>query len=139
MEQYKKKYRENCDKFATGILVICYLVTFILIIIWLFKLHNNARSEPISRNRYIINDPSTYYTEEEFCYENYQSFIVSGALKKFDIPTEKIRKFCKGLIGTIFISIGSFILSSIFFGIYEADKDRTTFMALHGLFYVLFF
>ena len=46
MEQDKKKYRENCDKFATGILVICYLVTFILIIIWLFKLHNNARSEP---------------------------------------------------------------------------------------------
>ena len=139
MEQLKENYEENCNKTASLILLICYLVTLILIIIWLFKLHNNARSEPKYRNRYIINDPSTSYTEEEFCYENYQSFIVSGALKKFDIPTEKIRKFCKGLIGTIFISIGSFILSSIFFGIYKADKSRTTFMALHGLFYVLFF
>ena len=84
-------------------------------------MHNNARSEPISRNRYIINDPSTYYTEEEFCYENYESFIVRGALKTFDIPTEKIRKFCKGLIGTVFITIGSVILSSIFACIAKAS------------------
>ena len=139
MEQYKKKYRENCDKFATGILVICYLVTFILIIIWLFKLHNNARSEPISRNRYIINDPSTYYTEEEFCYENYESFIVRGALKTFDIPTEKIRKFCKGLICTVFITIGSIILSSIFSCIAKASyRARDTCMCLGALFSLFF-
>ena len=139
MEQIKENYEENCNKTASLILLICYLVTLILIIIWLFKLHNNARSEPKYRNRYIINDPSTYYTEEEFCYENYQSFIVSGALKKFDIPTEKIRKFCKGLIGTVFITIGSAIVSSIFACIAKASyRARDTCMCLGALFYLFF-
>ena len=88
MEQDKEKNVENCNKKVNLILVNCYVVTIILIIIWIFKLHNNARSEPKYRNRYIINDPSIYYTEEEFCYENYESFIVRGALKTFDIPTK---------------------------------------------------
>ena len=135
MEQKKENFAENCNKTASLILLICYLVTLILIIIWLFKLHNNARSEPKYRNRYIINDPSIYYTEEEFFYENYESFIVRGALKTFDIPTKKIRTFCKGLICTIFISIGSAILSSIFTCISKASQRAERIcMVLVGIF-----
>ena len=135
MEQDKEKNVENCNKKVNLILVNCYVVTIILIIIWIFKLHNNARSEPKYRNRYIINDPSIYYTEEEFFYENYESFIVRGALKTFDIPTKKIRTFCKGLICTIFISIGSAILSSIFTCISKASQRAERIcMVLVGIF-----
>ena len=94
MEDYKDKLKEkssnSCNVCASSILLICYIILFIFIIIWLFKLNNNTKSEPNSRESYIIEDPSTYYREDEFCYENYEPFLVKGALDIFGLPMSKI-------------------------------------------------
>jgi len=119
----------------------CYLITFILIIVWLFKIHGNAKSEPKLRSHYIIEEPSTYYREDEFCYEKYEPFLAKGALDTFDIPMSKLRKFCKALISTSLISIVSIILGGVFALIgkkqYGSKKDR--FMSFGMLFYIVFF
>ena len=130
MDQYKdkmkEKYENKCNIAISGYLLICYLIALILIIIWLFKLNSNAKSEPSSRNSYIIEEPSTYYREDEFCYEKYEPFLVKGVLEIFDIPTSRIRKFCKALLSTIFISLGLIILSIILIALgIENNSDGT--------------
>ena len=110
MEQHQEKERNNMNIFATSVIFICYLVVLVLTIIWLFKLLNNAKTEPISRANYIIEEPSIYYREDEFCYENFEPFVISGALNIFDLPMKNIKKFSTALISTIFITISSFIL-----------------------------
>jgi hypothetical protein len=103
-------------------------------------LHSNAKSEPKLRSSYIIEEPSTYYREDEFCYEKYEPFLARGALEIFDIPMAKIRKFCKALISTSFISIGSIILGGIFGKIQEHSySNRNCWMCLGILFYTFFF
>ena len=57
MREYEKKCRRDLNQCSSGILIICYLITFILIIVWLFKIHSNAKSEPGGRSRYIIEEP----------------------------------------------------------------------------------
>ena len=140
MRDYKEKFANNMNKTVTGILLICYLATFIMVIIWLFKLHNNAKSEPKARSGYIIEEPSTYYNEEEFCYEKYEPFLAKGALDIFDIPTKNIKKYCKALISTIFISVGSIILGAVL--IFSASKSysskRDWLMCFGSLFYLFF-
>ena len=117
MDDYKEKLKEKlsdaCNICASLFLLICYLILFIFIIIGIFKLNNNAKSEPNSREGYIIEDPSTYYREDEFCYENYEPFLVKGALDIFDLPMSKISTFCKALLSTLFISFGTLILTII--------------------------
>ena len=112
-ENTEKKCAEKMKICANGTLVIAYLATFILIIIWLFKLLHNAKNEPTNRIRYIKKEPSNYYDEEEFCFDNYEKFIMKGALDTFDIPLKKIKKYTRALLGTIFISIGSIIIAII--------------------------
>lgn len=113
MNVKKKKCAKRVNDAANGMLLISYLTTLVLIIIWLFKIIINARSEYSARSHYIIKDPSNYYTEEEFCYEKYEPFIIKGALHIFDLPIEKIKKYATALLSTILISIGSFVLSGI--------------------------
>ena len=108
-----KLNEQNMNNTASGIQFILYIIILILTIIWIFKLHSNAKSEPKSRDKYILEEPSNYYREDEFCYEKYESFIISGALELFDLPMKNIKKYCKALISTIFISIGSVILAPI--------------------------
>ena len=67
-EKLKEKYENKWNIAITGYLLICYIISLILIIIWLFKLNKNAKSEPSLRNLYIIEDPSTYCGEDEFCF-----------------------------------------------------------------------
>lgn len=55
-EKLKEKYENKCNIAITGYLLICYIISLILIIIWLFKLNKNAKSEPSLRNLYIIED-----------------------------------------------------------------------------------
>ena len=79
------RQEEKCDKklYKNGIkgaLIIIYLALIILIIIWLFKLLKNTKSEPTNRISYIAKDPSYYYEEHEFCYIEYERFIIKGAL-----------------------------------------------------------
>ena len=141
MREYEKKYRGNLNQCSSGILVICYLITFILIIVWLFKIHSNAKSEPGGRSRYIIEEPSTYYREDEFCYENYEPFLAKGALDIFDIPMSKIRKFCKALISTSLISIGSIIIGVVLvlIGSKQYGSKQSWFMCFGMLFYIIFY
>lgn len=140
MEDYKDKLKEktsnSCNVCASSILLICYIILFIFIIIWLFKLNNNTKSEPKSRERYIIEDPSIYYREDEFCYEKYEPFLVKGALDIFDLPMSKISKFCKALLSTLFISLGNLILSIIITAI-GRHKDSGSCVGFGCLFYVL--
>ena len=141
MKGYEIKFRNKMNVTTTSLILICYLTTLVLIIIWLFKLHSNAKNEPKSRSGYIIEEPSTYYNEEEFCYENYEPFIVKGALDIFDIPTKNIKKYCKALISTILISIGSVILGFIL--VLVSDKlygrKRERLMCFGALFYLFFY
>ena len=139
MEERQNKIANNLNTIASGILLISYLTTFILIIIWLFKLLNNATSEPKSRSKYIIEERLTYYYEEEFCYEKYEAFLAKGALDIFDIPTKNIKKYCKAVISTIFITLGSIILSSVFVCIGKKSLRKSDyFMCLAMLFYLFF-
>jgi hypothetical protein len=114
--------------------LICYLILYVFIIIWLFKLNNNTKSEPNSRESYIIEDPLAYYREDEFCYEKYEPFLVKGALYIFDIPMSKISKFCKALLSTLFISLGTLILSII---LCVTGKCKGSTSGFGCLFYVL--
>ena len=57
-KQSAEKCAENMNNTASGMLLIVYLATFIIIIIWLFKLLNNSKNEPKNRNIYIRKDPS---------------------------------------------------------------------------------
>ena len=97
----------------TFFLIIVYLAAFVLIIIWLFKILHKAKGEPKNRSKYITKDPSYYYEEGEFCYDNYEKYIRKGALNLFNLPIKKIKKYTIVLIITIFIAIGSIILSLI--------------------------
>ena len=110
IEKKSEESQSNITFYASGIILICYIIASILTIIWLFKLHHYAKVEPLSRAKYFIEEPSTYYREDEFCYENYEPFLISGALEIFDLPMKNIKKYCKALISTIFIFIGSLIL-----------------------------
>jgi hypothetical protein len=145
MEDYKDKLKEkssnSCNICASSFLLICYLILYVFIIIWLFKLNNNTKSEPNSRESYIIEDPSAYYREDEFCYEKYEPFIAKGALDIFNIPTKNIRKYCKALISTIFISIGSIILGAILVlsGSKSYGGKRDWLMCFGSLFYLFFY
>ena len=136
LEEYKKEQTQNMKKCANGILVIAYLATFILIIVWLFKLLHNAKNEPKDRIRYINQNFTNYYTEGEFCYDNYEQFIISGALNTFDIPLKKIKKYTRALLGTMFISIGSIILAIICFIL--GKKFGSCGLAFGMLFYLFF-
>ena len=120
----------NITCLAEIILLVTYIASFILIIIWLFKLNKNSKNEPKLRNRYIIEKPETYYREDEFCYENYQPFINKGALKIFDLPMKKINIFSKALIITIFTSIFSLILGVVLYciGRCKSDSDNNYFV-----------
>ena len=110
----EEKYKENMKICANGYLTIAYLTTFILIIIWLFKLLCNTKDEPQNRIQYINKDFENYYIEGEFCFENYGKFIINGALDTFGIPLKKIKKYTIALLVTILISISSMVFMLIF-------------------------
>ena len=76
MDKKREDIGKQCNICASGMLFFAYLATFILIIVWLFKILHNAKNEPTNRSLYIANDPLNYYTEEEFCYDNYENFII---------------------------------------------------------------
>ena len=138
-EEYKKERIQNMKICANGILVIAYLATFILIIIWLFKLLHYAKNEPKNRIRYINQNFTNYYTEGEFCYDNYEQFIVSGALNTFDIPLKKIKKYTRALLGTMFITIGSIVLTIIFIFLHNKVGGYSDWYQIFGmLFYLIF-
>ena len=132
-EKIKKTY-ENC---ANGMLFLVYFITLILIIIWLFKLLINAKSEPSNRIRYISKDPSLYYTEGDFCYEYYEKFIKNGIIDTFGFPMKKIKKYTRALLATIFISIGSLILAPIFMCIAKCSYSMKDCIAGTFCFYII--
>lgn len=123
-KQYKEKYNKNCRLCVDSVLFCVYIAFFVLIIIGLFKLNKNAKNEPKNRNRYISVDPTNYYSEGDFCYDNYENFIVKGAFDCFNLKIKKIKKFSTAVISTIFISIGSiiFIIITLFLCINSDTK-----------------
>ena len=133
----EEKVTKECENYTNGMLFIVYVITLVLIVIWLFKLLINAKNEPSNRSRYISKDPLNYYTEGDFCYEYYEKFIKNGAIDTFGFPMKKIKKYTRALLSTIFISIGSLILSSIFMCIKkcssckgDCDKIGANFLAI---------
>ena len=126
LRKREMKFERNISLLAQVILSASFLASYILIMIWLFKLNKNSKNEPKSRSSYIIEKPETYYREDEFCYENFQPFINKGALKIFDLPIKKINIFSKALIITLFTSIFSLILGVTFFciGKYKSHSNN---------------
>ena len=129
-EKLKKKLCKNGIK---GALIIIYLALIILIIIWLFKLLKNTKSEPKNRISYIVKEPSYYYEEHEFCYIEYERFIIKGAFNSFDLRIKRIKKYCKAVLATIFIALGSLIMMVILFCLNQCTRDWGTICS--GLFF----
>ena len=138
-KENEEKYKKNMKLSANGALIISYLVTFILIIIWLFKLLLNAKNEPENRVEYINKDPSNYYTEGEFCFDICKKFIINGALDTFGISLKKIKKYTKALLCTIFISIGSIVFMLIFAIIKNKSYSLEDSALSCGLFFYIIF
>ena len=129
VEECKKKTKNGIKAF----LLIIYLAVIILIIIWLFKLLKNAKSEPKNRINYITKDPSYYYEEHEFCYIECERFIIKGAFDTFDLRIKRIKKYCKAVLATLFIAIGSLIMIIISFFLDKCTKEWGT--LFRGLFF----
>ena len=138
-KEREEECKENMKICSNGTLIIAYLATFILIIIWLFKLLNNAKNEPQNRIRYINKDPENYYTKGEFCFDNCEKFIKKGALDTFGIPLKKIKKYTRALLGTIFISIGSIVFILIFANIKNKSYRHQDLAMSCGILFYLFF
>ena len=127
------------DRAANLILLLIYFSILLSIIYWLFTLLNNSKNEPSNRNIYIRKDPSNYYEEGEFCYDNYENFIIKGALNKFDISTKHIKRYARATLGTIFISIGSIIIASIFKCIaININNNKARYNKLKNCFFIIF-
>ena len=112
-EEKKNKMKKTKKNAINGALFSIYIALIILIIIWLFKLIKNTKSEPKNRKDYIAKEPSNYYEEQEFCFYNYENFILKGAIITFDLRIKKIEKYSKAVVSTLFIGIGSIIMSAI--------------------------
>ena len=65
-KENEEKCKKNMKLSANGALIISYLATFILIIIWLFKLLLNAKNEPQNRVEYINKDFQITILKENF-------------------------------------------------------------------------
>ena len=100
-------------KFTLSLLIF---VLFILCIVWLTKVYNNADDEPSARLKYISEEIFSYdelYNPGDFCYEHYESYIAVGAFEDLDIRMKKIRKYSLALLVTFLISFIISILNLI--------------------------
>ena len=113
MEEKEKKLIAKKKLCVNGCLFLVYFALIILVIIWLFKLIKNTKSEPKNRLDYIAKEPSNYYEEHEFCYYNYENFILKGVIITFDLRFKEIKKYSKAVLATLFIGIGSIIMAAI--------------------------
>ena len=88
------------------------MVITILLVVWLFKVKNNAKEEPADRNLYVQEDIfETKYEVGDFCYDNYNPYITNGAFKQFNIKMKNIKKYSTALLSMLIISL---ILSVLF-------------------------
>ncbi len=110
MNSNKDSIKMNCCKLIIGLF---NFVTFILLLVWLFKIINNAKSEPKNYAYFISNDVPQNYTLGDFCYGRQYEYLQNGAFEVFNIRMEKIKKFAKALVATKFISMGIVIFISI--------------------------
>ena len=133
----EEKVENSLDIIASAMLLIVYFVTFILIIVGLFKILYYAKKEPSNRNIYIRNNFLNYYEEGEFCYDYFEDFIIKGALDTFDISIKNIKKYTRALLGTIFITIFSLIISPILICFSKCKHDES-YMWAALCFYVIF-
>ena len=102
----------NPASFLKLILNIISLIINILLLIWLFKVRNNAKEEPVDRSLYVQQDIfETVYTVGDFCYDHYNPYITNGAFQEFNIKMKNIRKYSTALLILFFISVVLSILS----------------------------
>ena len=139
MPKEDSEEKKLIDRGTNFYLILMYFSILLLIIIWLFTLLNNSKNEPSNWNIYIRKDPSNYYEEGEFCYDNYENFIIKGALNNFDISTKHIKIHARATLGTIFISIGSIIIASIFKCIaININNNKARYNKLKNCFFIIF-
>ena len=132
-----EKVQNSLNIISSGMLLLAYIGTLISIIIWLIKLLNNAKKEPSDRNIYIKNNFLNYYEEGEFCYDNLEDFIKKGALDTFGISIKNIKKYTRALLGTIFITICSLIITLIFIIINKWKSHNDIYIGLASCFYCI--
>ncbi len=120
-----------------GIFGLFNLVTLILLIVWLFKIINNSKNEPLNYAVFVSNETLVNYTEGDFCYGRKYEYLKRGAFQLFNIKMKKIKKFAKALLASKFISIGTFFFIGIVNGCYRKCKDTSIcFFLLFCLIYI---
>ena len=120
-----------------GIIGLFNLVTLILLIIWLFKIINNSKNEPLNYAVFVSNETLVNYTEGDFCYGRKYEYLKRGAFQLFNIKMKKIKKFAKALLASKFISIGTIFLMGIVNCCYrECKKASIGVLVLLGLIYI---
>ena len=96
----------DCKCFHIFIFIIN--VTLIIIcLVWLYKIKDNAKDEPSNRIKYIKEDDSSIeeYSEGDFCFKYYTTYLTDGAYKDFDIKMTNIRKYSTYLFILSLISL----------------------------------
>lgn len=120
-----------------GIVGLFNLVTLILLIIWLFKIINNSKNEPLNYAVFVSNETLVNYTEGDFCYGRKNEYLKRGAFQLFNIRMKKIKKFAKALLALKFISIGTGFFTGIVKVCCRKHKDTSIgFLLLLSLIYI---
>ena len=116
-------------KVSTIIVELAFLIVFIVCIVYLFKVNNNAKDEPTNRGGYITSDPYSYYTEGDFCLDHLEPYVDKGAFKEFDLRIKKIKKFSTILIAILFVKMALSLLAS-FLGLCCESKKCSCFILI---------
>jgi hypothetical protein len=103
-----------CQKSIELIPLLVNFILFIFIIVRVFKIIINANSEPTNRDLYLAVDPSYYYTEGDFCFDNYEDYKERGAFQLFNLHIKQIKQFSTATLVTIFTLIASVVASGVF-------------------------
>ena len=107
-----EKMTHYCRK-SIEIPILVNFILFIFIIVWVFKININAKSEPKNRELYITVDPSYYYTEGDFCFYNYEDYKEIGAFKLYNLHIKQIKQFSTAVLVIIFTILGSFVAAGV--------------------------
>ena len=98
-------------KIVTLIVELAFLVIFIVCVVYLFKVNQNAKDEPTNRGGYIMYDPYDYYTEGDFCIDHLEPYVSKGAFKEFNLRIKKIKRYSTILIVILFVKMGLSLLA----------------------------
>ena len=108
------EYSKWCHKSIELMPILVNFILFILVIVWIFKININAKNEPKNRDLYLAADPSYYYTEGDFCFDNYEDYKERGAFQIFNLHIKQMKQFSTATLVTTFTLMGSVVGGGVF-------------------------